>query len=236
MVRIQQFIIILLLTSCTTPSLISPRPTGDDPILSDTQFTEYTFMPGRHQSYKDGTSTLNIFSQTLYNYKKLNNISYTVVFDSSAVYDWKGDPDQLDWNKGGGFALDWKRNDRDNLMWAWRYNPDAGEFELTTYINWKYKRRIGHYDSRVLLRARPDELISIQFNRTDNKWWEVVYQNVMTGELFSHQVEVRIAPKLARRIYPWFGGANNARPPMDQIDYGGVPNKKMKIFMHYSSN
>jgi hypothetical protein len=94
-------IVLIFLSSCTTPSLISPRPTGDDPILSDTQFTEYTFMPGRHQSYKDGTSTLNIFSQTLYNYKRLNNISYTVVFDSSAVYDWKGDPDQLDWNKGG---------------------------------------------------------------------------------------------------------------------------------------
>ncbi|MEL7122784.1 MAG: hypothetical protein AAFO07_25280 [Bacteroidota bacterium] len=154
----------------------------------------------------------------LYRHKDLGRIEYAVVFPESCEYDFEGDLDQWDWNKGAGLSQDWKRNDKDAIMWAWRYNVDSSRFELTSYVHRKYKRFIGRgLSDEIMLIANTGDLVTIEFQRYDDKKWGIIFTN--HSQQFTNQIEVNLRknPRYSRSIAPWFGGANNSDGP-----FGGV--------------
>ena len=67
---------------------------------------------------------------------------WDVVFDASCRYTIPGE-DQKDFNKGGGASLRMLSNNRDAVMWAWRYNPKRDVIELALYVNRSGKHEIG---------------------------------------------------------------------------------------------
>ncbi len=144
----------------------------------------------------------------------------------------KGDLDQLDWSKGGGLSLDWKRNEKDALMWAWRNPVSESEYlDLTVYYHLNYERFWGYEGKDVLLRAKPFQALRIDFIRKGEKQWLVNFQNLDENTSSSVTVNLRKNPTYSRRINPWFGGANNAPGP-----YGGVAPNDMIILMKLEKN
>lgn len=192
------------------------------------QYRGYLVKEGYH-SYIPGVGI------TFHRNRQLSKLEYSVVFDESSEYDWQGDLDQLDWNKGGGITFDWKRNDRDNIMWAWRYNADSSRYEFTVYVDWKYQNRTGFGNTKskvddVLMVANSGDIVDIDFIRQSGKKWYVTFKN-MTQELeTSGVVEVRVNPRWSRRIGPWFGGANNSPGR-----FGGVASQDMIMGIYYNA-
>lgn len=187
-----------------------------------TNYTKQEVSIGRHQ-FKPAPITL-------YKHRQLQSLSYDIVFDESCMYDMEGDMDQLDWNKGLGVSLDWKRNDKDAIMWAWRANPDSNRMELTLYAHKKYKRIVGYNGNEVLLTAKPYEKVSIEINRMDREEWEMTFVNHDQGTINQAIVKMRKNPCYSRRINAWFGGANNAPGP-----YGGLAPDYMFFYVNYDS-
>lgn len=192
------------------------------------QYTEYTVKKGYHR-YIPGIGT------TFYRNHSLCKVEWSVVFDVSSEYNWYGDNDQLDWNKGGGIYYDWKRRDRDNIMWAWRWNQDSSRYELTVYRDWKYEDKIGFNDTKtrsddVLMIAQSGDIVDISFIRKGGKEWYVVFRN-NTRELDNAgTVKVRVNPRWSQRLPAWFGGSNNSAGR-----YGGVASQDMTMWIWYNA-
>lgn len=188
------------------------------------QYREYTVKKGYH-TYIPG------IGMTFYRNKSLSKVSWSVIFHNSCEYDWEGDMDQLDWNKGGGIYYDWRRRDRDNIMWAWRWNEDSVRYELTVYRDWKYKNLTGFKDTKsqaddVLMTAKSGDIIDITFVRQSGKQWYVIFDNLTQKLTNAGQVKVRVNPTWSQPIPPWFGGSNNSAGR-----YGGVASKDMTMWI-----
>lgn len=208
-------IAILLLTfSCSRKTDISHMP-----ISTDHNYKPYAVKAGEH--------AFRPWPIILYRHRQLDTITYHVMFDESCLYDMKGDLDQLDWSKGAGFSLNWRRNDKDALMWAWRNpTPESEYLDLTVYYHRNYERFWGYEGEDVLLKAKPFQPIRIDFIRQGDKQWKVDFYNPQEEWNSSALVKLNSNPSTSRRINPWFGGANNAPGP-----FGGVAPNDMIILM-----
>ncbi len=189
------------------------------PLPSDINYTPYYVKEGR-QAFRP-------WPLHIYRHRETDSIRYQVMFDESCLYDMKGDLDQLDWSKGAGFALDWRRNDKDALMWAWRNpHPESEYLDLTVYYHRDYDRFWGYQGEDVLLKAKPFHPLRIDFIRRGDRQWQVYFYNQTENTTGSAIVELRKNPLFSRRINPWFGGADNAEGP-----YGGAAPNDMIILM-----
>lgn len=189
------------------------------PVPTDIDYSPYYVEAGDH--------AFRPWPIHLYNHRGMDSITYQVMFDSSCLYDMKGDLDQLDWSKGAGFSLDWRRNDKDALMWAWRNpHPESEYLDLTVYYHRDYDRFWGHKGEDVLLKAKPFQPLQIDFIRQNDTSWRVDFNNYAERTSASALVQLRKNPMFSRRINPWFGGADNAPGP-----YGGVAPNDMIILM-----
>lgn len=205
---------VLQTSSCSQKMDISHMP-----ISSDIDYRPYAVKAGEH--------AFRPWPTVLYRHRSIDTITYHVVFDESCLYDMKGDLDQLDWSKGAGFSLNWRRNDKDALMWAWRNPaPNSEYLDLTVYYHLDYERFWGFQGEDVLLKAKPFQSIRIEFIRTGSKKWQVNFLNLEENLRSSAEVELRSNPTFSRRINPWFGGADNAPGP-----FGGVAPNDMIILM-----
>jgi hypothetical protein len=190
------------------------------PISSDIDYTPYAVQAGKH--------AFRPWPIILYRHRDLDTLTYHVLFDESCMYDMKGDLDQLDWSKGAGLSLNWRRNEKDALMWAWRNpHPESEYLDLTVYYHRDYERFWGYEGEDVLLKAKPFQPLRIDFIRQGNKKWKVDFFNLEEKTERSVVVELRTNPVFSRRINPWFGGADNAPGP-----FGGVAPNDMVILMN----
>ncbi len=190
------------------------------PLPTDIDYTPY--------SVKEGKQAFRPWPLQFYFYRNIDSIRYEVLFDESCLYDMKGDLDQLDWSKGAGFSLDWRRNDKDALMWAWRNpHPESEYLELTVYYHRDYDRFWGYQGKDVLLKAKPFQPVQIDFIRKASRQWQVDFHNKAENTRGSALVKLRKNPFLSRRINIWFGGADNAEGP-----YGGAAPNDMLILMN----
>ncbi len=108
--------------------------------------------------------------------------------------------EQEDWLKGGGIALDLFNNNRNAIMWGWRYNPDIDRIELCLYAHPGKTR----YFSEPLLAVEIGTTITAQISQMRNDIWQVQF---FAGELTAkHSVVIKASPFVCRRISAWFGG------------------------------
>ena len=133
--------------------------------------------------------------------------TYKVEFYSSCVYDMKGDRDQADWNKGGGFSFNLFNNTQDAIMWSWRSNTK--EIEIGAY--W-------HIDGKKFSKylSSTQRYAEITIKRHSDFW------RVSSG---GYSTDIKLADfTWAKKLGLWFGGENN-----EEGDFGGVAPNNMKI-------
>lgn len=86
--------------------------------------TQYCVEAGKHKFKPEQGEIRRINS--------INEIRWSVWFDSTAIYELKNS-NQKDWNKGGGVSFDLFSNHKNSIRWAWRYVPDSLFFQLNLY-------------------------------------------------------------------------------------------------------
>lgn len=74
------------------------------------------------------------------NWRK-RSYKWTVKFHEDAKYELPGSQ-QGDWLKGGGITKYFSANNKDSVMWAWRYDIEKDLIEIALYINNKNKSKI----------------------------------------------------------------------------------------------
>lgn len=141
---------------------------------------------------------------------RFEGIEWEVIFDESVRY-LLDNGDQKDWNKGGGISFRLFSNNKESVQWAWRYNPDNDEVELTAYSNSKKfpkGRFIGKFGGDVMHRLSIGEKAIIRIYRSTQKP-DVFYIRIarVHPENFEQVGHIaRKAWKWARLFGMWFGG------------------------------
>lgn len=152
--------------------------------------------------------------------KKIKKLRWRVLFAEDCRYSLP-DGDQWDWNKGGGISFKLFPNNHDNIMWAWRYNPQKDLIELTAYSNnTATGRYIGTGKGDVLMELPFGEEAVINIAPTINNQWIVHFERPDIYQVHTYH-PARKAFCLAKRLGLWFGG--NRKAP-----------KKMTIFVEFN--
>lgn len=153
--------------------------------------------------------------------------AWEVVFDATCEYYLPGE-DQGDFNKGGGVSLNLLSNNRNAIMWAWRYNPKAQGMQIALYVNRNGAKEIGHDGKLVQI----DNIAFGQKCRIELVYlgggnWVMRFFTADKGASHSYLVattHVKIkTPTLVYRLGLWFGG-NQAAPQTMQVwvDYKNI--------------
>lgn len=140
--------------------------------------------------------------------KKIKKLRWQVVFAADCRYVLP-DGDQWDWNKGGGISFNLLRNNRDNIMWAWRYNPDKDLIELTAYSNIKGGRYIGSGSGDVLMEIPLEKKVIIDIIPTIDNQWIVHFERQGMYQMHTYH-PARKSFCLGKRLGLWFGGNRKA--------------------------
>lgn len=136
------------------------------------------------------------------------------MFTESCIYEI-GFPDNLDYNKLIGQALELFDNHENSAMLGWRRSAEAGLIDLTPYCHIRGRQVIGPRDSAApVAQVRPGEWFAVWF---DFDWRReeitVSVQVLPDGEVIAHTFGEFKFPgliKWVRRIGPWFGGNQTA--------------------------
>lgn len=137
-----------------------------------------------------------------------DKLEFTVRFWPSCRYDFKGDADQLDWNKGGGWSYNLFSNHVLSNMWAWRYAPENDKIQFGHYC---------HIDRKVvktetIFEANINTLVpGILDTSSSRKEFSLIIGSA------ENIFEVGRLPEISRMIWGYFGGDNNSPGP-----FGGV--------------
>lgn len=193
----------------------------------------HTIKKGEHLARDQFGQKVRVW--TWYNHNRLKELEYVVQFRAGTIPDYKDDADEYDWHKGGGFALDWIRNDEDSLMWAWSSRFSSNTILLTGYMNRDGGRETG--DSQPM-QARQFERVYIRLRRDGkgSRRWNVYMRNLATGDEYTENFKTAkngfwFFGRWSRRIpAPYHGGADNSPGP-----FGGVAPQDMDIALWYNS-
>lgn len=172
--------------------------------------TIYTVQPGKHDFWPPEPRTPVLSGGFSW--------QWDVVFDASCRYSLPGE-DQKDFNKGGGVSMRMFSNNRDAVMWAWRYNPKGDKVDITLYVNRNGKNEIGEPGKLVLLGVPVAERVRITLTYSGGGNWSLtaahrdasgrvvdiatMYNNIKT-------------PAVLWRLGLWFGG-NQPAPNEMQV-------------------
>ena len=129
----------------------------------------------------------------------VKTLQWKVRFDETCRYILPRS-EQEDWLKGGGIALDLFNNNRNAIMWGWRYNPDTDKIELCLYAHPGKDR----YFTEPLLSVEIGTTITARIYKLSASVWIVEF---IAGEKRDKaSVTIKANPFVCRRIPAWFGG------------------------------
>jgi hypothetical protein len=130
---------------------------------------------------------------------KVGILQWTVQFDETCQYILPRS-EQEDWLKGGGIAMDLFSNNRNAIMWGWRYTPDINRIEVCLYAHPGKER----YFSEPLMALEIGATVTARIYKQSAWVWIVEF---FSGEQRAQaSVSIRASPFLCRRIPAWFGG------------------------------
>lgn len=130
---------------------------------------------------------------------KVGALQWTVQFDETCRYILPRS-EQEDWLKGGGIALDLFSNNRNAIIWGWRYNPDIDRIELCLYA---HPGKTVYYTD-PLLAVEIGTTITARIYKQSASVWIVEF---FSGDQHAQaSVAIRASPFICRRIAAWFGG------------------------------
>lgn len=186
---------------------------------STPQMQVLTLKKGK-QAFWDGSLPYNLLGKT----RKIESVQGVFAFHPECKYDFGADKDQWDWNKlvGVQFFQGLKglfNPNLNNIMIAWRYNPEVSSWEVTPYINRNKKFETGH----VIRIKDPYTKVSYYLTRERGSQWSIT---LAAGEIFLHQQFKVNEKRKARLIQSWFGGADN---DPDGLPYGGKAPHDMSL-------
>lgn len=163
---------------------------------------------------------------------------WTVKFHEDCRYTLPGN-EQKDWLKGGGITKYFTANNRNSIMWAWRYVPEKDQIEIALYINDANKDK--KYKSVAFVDLGKEFDIELYLDRKQNGKIkdEIVYTyltlNVITKEANPTKIKTAFFPLIdikpmihfyfSRKIGLWFGGTL----PANKVMHVDVNYKKTKI-------
>lgn len=134
--------------------------------------------------------------------------TWEVVFDATCRYTLPGE-DQGDFNKGGGVSFNLLSNNRNAVMWGWRYQPKNDMIQLCLYINKDGKKQIGHDGDLVQLEIPIAERAKIQLTYLGGNTWAMGFywldadDRIIDAELVHFTIKT---PTILYRLGLWFGG------------------------------
>ena len=161
----------------------------------------YTVKEGKSY-FTNGSIPFNLLGRT----SKIDTVRGKFAFHDNSRYDFKGDPDQKDWNKMIGIQF-WRglkgllNPNNNNIMIAWRYSVE-GYWEVAPFVNRNKKWEIG----RPIKVPSQRKFVLYELVRTKKGVWSVT---LMCGNYFSSQSFSVNEKRKARLIDPWFGGEDN---------------------------
>lgn len=162
-------------------------------------YIKYSVEAGQHD-YTPKQLFGGVFNRI--NTSKIDALEYEAYFDSSSIYTHPLSDDQIDWNKGGGFSFDLLTNHNNSVMWAWRWTPELGGFEISGYAHISGERFM--FDLPYLVVA-PNEVFFVSIKELESKTWRVSLSDKKGNSIYK-EVWFKTQGKKARRIEPWFGG------------------------------
>jgi len=163
----------------------------------------YTIKKGNHDS-----SPVDIPWMTLTS--SLNTLLWTIKPSHGTEYNMLPDEDQWDVNKGGGVSFNLLNNNKDALMWGWRFNPNSNKTEILQYSHTDGNVVI----SEVMMELSKFQVGEIQFTR-NGRVWDTFFTNYEHSSCGTYTA--RKGFTFSKEITLWFGGANNSPGP-----FGGV--------------
>lgn len=143
------------------------------------------------------------------------SLTWDVVFDATCAYTLPGE-DQRDFNKGGGVSLELFSNNRNALMWGWRYTPDLKTIELCQYVNRKSKHEIGTGTDLVQLRVPIGQRCRVNLTYLEANLWQYTFELLNIDRQPVQRIVTYATintPSLVYRLGLWFGG--NRPAPQD---------------------
>ena len=169
----------------------------------------YTIRPGKHDFFPPEIPWIR---------RKPTYLRWEVHFSVNSRYKLPG-ADQQDWNKGGGLSFNMLNNHKDSTMWSWRYNPELGLMELSTYSHLAGAISKGQdgEDKPVFTapigRDHPRTIIELKIDYTQNRYiWVFSAKNMTTAIVvvpFSH------SKSWTKDLGLWFGGNQEAPKRID---------------------
>jgi hypothetical protein len=165
----------------------------------------------------------------VWNPRRRKTLSIRMAFDSSCLYDWRPDNDQLDWNKVGGMSFDFFRNTQNAIIAAWRPNPVTRQIELTAYRHKDGGTFKGTHANEVMLSVDPGDSVTFHVQTSSRGSYFVMWFS-FGGNQKTELVSLQFHDKkwFARRIGMWFGGANNSPGP-----HGGTAPHEMEAWIDF---
>jgi len=176
---------------------------------------KYTIKPNRHDFRPPEFPHL-------YCARKIRELRWEFRFTRDCAYTLPGE-DQHDWNKGGGISFHLLRNNRDSLMWAWRYDPCKELIEITAYSNNPDElngRFIGWGAGQTMMNLQLDEVGECILTPYDHDHWRFTFRRNYQPITNSCLHPVRRRWRLAKRLGLWFGG--NRPAPKEMTIYVGL--------------
>lgn len=176
---------------------------------------KYTIQPGRHDFRPPEFPSI-------YCARRIKRLHWKFRFAADCMYHIPGE-DQYDWNKGGGISFHLFRNNRDNMMWAWRWNPRKGMIDITAYSNnadMPNGRFIGWGNGQVMMTIYPEEVGEVIIEPYGIAGWNFTFRR-SGKEISNHCVHgTRRNWRIAKRLGLWFGGNQPAPQQMTvHVDY-----------------
>jgi hypothetical protein len=170
----------------------------------------YTVQPGKHDFWPPEPRTPHLSGGLSW--------QWDVVFDASCRYNItrrrsKG------LQQGGGVSLRMLSNNRDAVMWAWRYNPKIDRIDLTLYVNRGGKIEIGGDPGLVLMFLPIAEKARLVLTYSGGGNWSLTVfhldqdDKVLDRETAYNNIKT---PAVMWRLGLWFGG-NRPAPQKMQV-------------------
>lgn len=155
-------------------------------------FVKYTIKRGNHNS--NPLATKVFFNKC--------NINESAYFTSASVYNLNGS-DQLDWNKLGGFKLDYNSVPKNAAMIVWRYNIVSGLFEIAPYFN---NDAIIFPEINEIISVNDSEIFSYNISLDKDK----ATVNITKGNLSISKTRTLRNAYVFTSVSAWFGGNKTA--------------------------
>jgi hypothetical protein len=171
---------------------------------------------------KEGNHAFQPYSLSKDRFSPDGNIylfSVEVVFQPNCIYDWGNDGDRFDWNKLDGMSFDWRVNNKNSLIPAWRCS-NGETIDVVTYQNKEYGFFPG---KKIVTTVRPNEKVLFEYYcyKDEKKITSIItHKGVVYEEDFIFNNDINFF----YLFDPWHGGANNA-----EGEFGGVASQNMDL-------